>query len=230
MESATRSHGYRTVADLAYDQLRERILSGALEPGARIDQDAEAERLAASRMPVREALRRLESEGLVQILRHRGAIVRPLSITDLEDLYVLRIELEGAASRLGTERITDSQLDAMRELIAPMEAIVERRDVQAWLAIDWDFHAILYGAAGYQRLLSTIQSLREEAGRYRLIGFKQPRELEHSLKSHHTILAAVARRDGGAVEEVVQGEMIRSRTEMARVLGQLTPDGTAEGR
>ena len=90
--------GYRTVADLAYARLRQRILSGELAPGSRIDQDAEADRLLASRMPVREALRRLESEGLVEIVRHRGALVRGLSVSDLEDLYVLRIALEGVAA------------------------------------------------------------------------------------------------------------------------------------
>lgn len=213
-------NGYRTVADLAYAQLRRRILSGELAPGARIDQDAEAERLDVSRMPIREALRRLESEGLVEIVRHRGAQVRPLSVGDLEDLYVLRIELEGAAGRLGTERLDEAGLRRMRQLLPTMEGIVARHEPAAWLDVDWAFHATLYAAAGHPRLLALIRSLREEVGRYRLLGLHQPQELELSLQSHYDIVAAGERRDGAEAERVIQASLSRSRARVRELLEQ----------
>jgi DNA-binding GntR family transcriptional regulator len=181
-------------------------------------------------MPVREALRRLESEGLVEIVRHRGALVRGLSVSDLEDLYVLRIALEGVASRLGTERLIDNNLQQMQDLLPEMTAIVAREDATAWLDTDWRFHSLLYAGCGHPRLLATIQSLREEAGRYRLIGIRQPKEFERSLESHHTILTAAARRDGAAVEHVIQAELARSRDRMRRMLEerQLATEAAAQ--
>jgi DNA-binding GntR family transcriptional regulator len=183
----------------------------------RIDQDAEAARLGASRMPIREALRRLESEGLVEIVRHRGAVVRPLGVADLEDLYVLRIALEGTAGRLGAERVNQDVLDRMRALMPAMAEIVACRDAAAWLEIDWPFHSALYEAAGHPRLLATIRTLREEVGRYRLLGLAQPQELELSLQSHRAILAACAERDGAEVERIIRASLEHTRDCLRRV-------------
>jgi DNA-binding GntR family transcriptional regulator len=212
--------GYRTMADVAYQMLQNRILSGALRPGERIDQDAEAQRLNASRMPVREALRRLEAEGLVVIHRHRGAVVRPLSVNDLEDLYVLRLALEGVAGRLGTEHLTDDGLQAMHALLPAMEAIVARQDPAAWIDLDWTFHEILYRAARRPRLLRTIQTLREEASRYRRIGLALPDVLAVSLREHKAILEACARRDGEEVEFLIRNALERTRRELRQWLEQ----------
>lgn len=210
--------GYRTMADIAHDALRERILSGALLPGERIDQEAEAERLSASRMPIREALGRLEAEGLVEILRHRGAVVRALSVDDLEDLYVLRLALEGVAGRLGTENLSAEALTGMGRLLPAMEEIVARDDPVAWLDIDWTFHETLYFAARRPRLLRTIYSLREEARRYRTVGLSLPDVLEVSLREHRAIVDACARRDGEEVEFLIRNALERTRSELRQVL------------
>jgi DNA-binding GntR family transcriptional regulator len=214
----THDGGYRTMADVAYAVLHGRILSGALQPGERIDQDAEAQRLNASRMPVREALRRLEAEGLVDILRHRGAVVRPLSVEDLEDLYVLRLALEGVAGRLGVEHLPDDQLRFMRSLLPAMEAIVERGDPAAWIDIDWTFHETLYRAASRPRLLRTIQSLREEAKRYRSVGLALPDVLAVSLLEHRAMVDACLRRDGEEVEFLIRNALERTRSELRQLL------------
>ncbi len=217
-DPAPAATGYRTMADIAYDALRDRVLSGALPPGTRIDQDAEAERLNASRMPVREALRRLEAEGLVEIVRHRGAVVRPLSIDDLEDLYVMRLALEGAAGRLGAEQIADHDLDAMRQLLPAMEEVVSRGDPVAWLDLDWAFHETLYRAARRPRLLRTIHGLRQEARRYRTVGLSLPRVLEISLREHRAMIDACDRRDGEEVESLIRNALERTRGELRHLL------------
>jgi DNA-binding GntR family transcriptional regulator len=213
-------NGYRTFADFAYRHLRRAILTGELAPGSRVDQNAEASRLGASRMPIREALRRLESEGLVEIMRHRGAIVRPLTFADLEDLYVLRIALEGTAGRLGAARLDEAALARMRGLLPEMAAIVARHDPAAWIEVDWPFHAALYQAAGHPRLLATIRTLREEVGRYRLLGLAQPRELESSLAGHEAILTAGARRDGAEVERIIRTSLEHTRDCLRDLLAQ----------
>jgi DNA-binding GntR family transcriptional regulator len=206
------------MADVAYEVLQSRIISGALRPGERIDQDAEAERLNASRMPIREALRRLEAEGLVEIIRHRGAVVRPLSVEDLEDLYILRLALEGVAGRLGAEHLSDDGLHAMRGLLPAMETIVNRQDPVAWIDVDWTFHETLYRAARRPRLLKTIQSLREEARRYRKVGLTLPDVLAVSLQEHRAIIDACARRDGEEVEFLIRNALERTRRELRQLL------------
>jgi DNA-binding GntR family transcriptional regulator len=206
------------MADVAYEVLQHRILSGALKPGERIDQDAEAQRLNASRMPVREALRRLEAEGLVEIFRHRGAIVRTLSLEDLEDLYVLRLALESVAGRLGTENLSAEALDSMRSQLPAMEAVVQRGDPSAWIDLDWTFHETLYRAASRPRLLRTIQSLREEAKRYRTVGLALPDVLAVSLLEHRAIVDACARRDGEEVEILIRSALERTRRELRQLL------------
>ena len=211
-------NGYRTMADVAYAALQRRILSGALQPGERIDQDAEALRLNSSRMPVREALRRLEAEGLVDIIRHRGAIVRRMSVDDLEDLYVMRLALEGAAARLGTASLPGESLDAMRNLLPEMESVVARGDPAAWIEIDWVFHKTLYEASRRPRLLRTIQTLREESSRYRQIGLALPRVLEVSLSEHRAIVDSCHRRDGEEVESVIRSALERTRRELRELL------------
>lgn len=211
---------YRTMADIAYDELRRRILSGALPAGSRIDQDAEAARLNASRMPIREALRRLGAEGLVDITPHRGAVIRALSAADLEDLYVMRLALEGVAGRLGAEQLSASELEAMRQLLPAMEQIVAQDDPVAWLELDWAFHQMLYRAAQRPRLLQTIYQLREEARRYRTVGLSLPRVLEVSLYEHRAMIDACERRDGEGVEALIRQALERTRNELRFVLEQ----------
>ncbi len=209
---------YKTAADYAYAQLRSRIVRGELAPGERIDQDAEAARLSVSRMPIREALRRLASESLVDIAPHRGASVRPVSIDDLEDLYVLRLALEGLAGLLGTLAVDEIQLTQMRALIPKMENVVERHDPDAWLELDWTFHSLLYTAAGRPRLVRYIQMLREEASRYRRMSFMYTDELHAGLESHHAILTACDTRDGKEVERIIVRSLEMSREKLRSLL------------
>lgn len=216
----TGTDGYRTMADVAYDELRRRILSGALPAGSRIDQDAEAERLRASRMPIREALRRLGAEGLVDIAPHRGAVVRALSAADLEDLYVMRLALEGVAGRLGAAQLSPEDLEAMRQMLPAMEEVVAQEDPVAWLELDWSFHHTLYRAAQRPRLLQTIHQLREEARRYRTVGLSLPRVLEVSLHEHRAMIEACERRDGEEVEVLIRQALERTRSELRVLLEQ----------
>lgn len=169
-------------------------------------------------MPIREALGRLASEGLVIVVPHRGAQVRPLNAEDLQDLWILRVTLESMAGRLGAERIADDDLRRMRDLVPTMNAVVERNDPIAWLEVDSTFHTTLYAAAGHPRLAKFIQTLREEASRYRRIGLGMPGELKLSLDGHHRILAACSRRNGEEVERIIRTEVERSRDKLLALL------------
>jgi DNA-binding GntR family transcriptional regulator len=207
-----------TAADYAYHEIYNRIILGEIPPGERINQDAEAERLQLSRMPVREAVRRLASEGFVIITAHRGATVRPLSIEDFEDLYDLRTCLEGRAGRLGTHQIDDVGIEQMHALVPAMEQVVDAGDLAGWLDVDWEFHRILYEAANKRRLMQLIRRYRQEARRYRLLGLSFPDELSISLNDHYAILAALADRNEEKVEELIQQAIAASQLKVAEML------------
>lgn len=211
---------HRTLVDLAYATLRRGILDGSLAPGSRIDHEAEARRLDVSRMPIREALRRLENEGLVEIQSHRAAYVRPLSADDLEDLYVLRIALEGTAGRLGAERLDKRGLARMKALLPKMASIVEQGDRTAWLEADAEFHETLYEAARQRRLFSVIKGLRDEASRYRLVGLAQLRELTLGLQDHQAMVIDCEARDGAAVEQRIRAALERWRAMLHDLLDE----------
>lgn len=209
---------YRTMADLAYATIRRQILIGELAAGQRIDQDAEAQRIQVSRMPIREALRRLEAEGLVEIAHHRGAHVRAMSGDDLEELYVMRIALEPVAGRLGAVQITSEILGELNDLLPRMESIVSEVDAVAWLKVDWIFHSTLYESAQHPRLLRTIQGLWEEVGRYRKLKLAFREELELSLAEHRAVIDACVRHDGIEVEQIIRDSLERSRQTLPDLL------------
>lgn len=217
----SQSIAYRTVGEFAYARIREQILSGELTPAQRVDQDALARDLGVSRMPIREALRRLETEHLVVITPHRGVTVAPLSSADLQNLYMMRIALESLAGRLGAMQMSNTEFEYMRSLIADMEVIVARNDPVAWLEVDWTFHSTLYTATRSHRMVHHIKVLRDEAGRYRRISLARQEELRLGLDGHRAILDACDLRDGSRVERIIRTTLGESRDKLL----SLVPDG-----
>jgi DNA-binding GntR family transcriptional regulator len=203
---------------MVYVQLRRRIVDGSLPPGSRIDQDAEAEALGVSRMPLREALRRLEAEGLVSVVRHGGAFVRDLSLGDLDDLYLLRAALEGLAGRIGTEQLSDTELNEMKCLVPSMEAVVRSPDLDAWLNVDWEFHSIIYGAAGHPRLFKMIRMLLDESARYRHLILADPEEVRLAFGHHREIIFACEQRDGERVEGVIRASIEKAHKRLRSLI------------
>ena len=147
--------------DAIVDALRADILDGRLEPGVPLRQDEVARTFGVSHIPVREALRRLEAEGLVAIRPRRGAIVADLSASELEELNDMRVALESSALRLAIPNITKTQL-------AKAARILDRNDADQtkWGALNTEFHCILNEAANRPRMLATIRSLQRNVERY----------------------------------------------------------------
>jgi DNA-binding GntR family transcriptional regulator len=211
---------FQSAADVAYAQLRRRIIDGSLPPGGRIDQDSEAAALGLSRMPLREALRRLEAEGLVSVIRHGGAFVRDLSLEDLDDLYLLRTTLEGLAGRIGTERLSDQELAGMKQLLPVMVEVVEAPSLVAWLDVDWRFHSILYGAAGHPRLVGMIRMLLDESARYRHLILSDPEEVRMAYEHHRGIIQACEGHDGQRVATIIQDSIVLAHQKLRALIAE----------
>ncbi len=146
-------------------RLREAILDGRLAPGTPIRQEALAQQLGTSRIPVREALRQLESEGLLTLVPHSGARVARLDLKELIELYRLREALEPMAIAESATRLSDGQLVELRSLAALIEA--SRADLQAWIRHDRTFHLLSYDAAPFPRLQRMVHGFWNTTQQYR---------------------------------------------------------------
>jgi DNA-binding GntR family transcriptional regulator len=214
--------------------LQGRILSGSIPIGARLRQEALADEFGVSRTPVREALRKLEVTGIVELLPHRGAIVRGPSARDIREAYDVRAELEGRAAELAAAHISDHDLRRLREAEALFRAsvttLVARRgrpdweDSSSWVQANDLFHQAILEAAANRRLIATISDLHRSFPRdltwAALSG--NSRLLEENVEQHAAILSGIEHGDPEEarrrmVEHVRSaGELIARHFERAR--------------
>ncbi len=200
----------------AYEQVRAAIVENRYTPGQRLIEQRIAAELGLSRTPVREALRILEAEGLVVSVRNRGAIVRPLSPTEVGDLYGLRIRLESYAAELAAERITDDELAAL--VVAADEFGAVRHDVDVTTIegvrrlneANRQVHDCILAAARHDRLATMLARTVDIPLVFQAFRSFGPSEIERSDTFHHLIVDAIGRRDGaraGALmaEHIAQG-------------------------
>ena len=152
--------GSRLMADRVAHALREAIVSGRLRPGDHLVEQRIASELGVSRSPVREAIRRLELEGLVVGEPHRGARVTRLTVDEIRDLYVVRATLECLAGRLAAPRLLHADRDRLRQLVQSMESAGRRRDLRKLSTLDAAFHQLIGEACGNRWLIRILGSLR----------------------------------------------------------------------
>ena len=184
-----------TLWQRVYDHLRAEILSGRLEPGAELAEVALSEQLGVSRGPLREAIGRLASEGLVTVRPRRGAVVRSLSKEEFVELYQVREALEMLAVRLAVPRLGPEDVAALEELVATMAAHAERGEVAEFFESNSAFHVRLVEASGNAKLLELYEQLLAQLGRYRLRSLTLRGNLERSVAEHAAILRAAKRGD-----------------------------------
>ena len=196
-------------------ELREAILAGEYAPGERIRQEILAGRHGASRLPVREALRMLEAEGLVTLVANTGAWVSSLTLADCEELYQVRERIEPLLLRYNVPLLEDAELDRLEALAAAMET---SRDVEEFLAADREFHLSCYGAAETSMLGETVLRLWNRTQHYRRAYTRMFRaEGDQSVHhEHHLLVHAIRRRDLDEAERVLASHIRRTRLELAR--------------
>jgi DNA-binding GntR family transcriptional regulator len=195
---------HQTVDREVYDQLRQAILRGRLPPGQWLRQEELAASFGVSRMPIRDALRTLCGEGLVDQLPHRGFRVAPLTAEELEELYATRMGLEGLAARLAAARMTPAVLERMARVLEDLEPLCRSHDLEAYLFAEAEYHHTCYSASGRERLCRNVADLRERAARYLRVVFSSPTRLEESLEHQRRLFASCERHDGPAAERALQ--------------------------
>lgn len=181
--------------ELVCDALRNAIADGSLRPGIRLMEIQLAEELGISRTPVREAIRKLEQEGIVVMIPRRGAYVADISLKDITEIYEIRISLDMLAASLAAERITDDELEEMDKQLLLTTQYVNNKDINKIVACDSVFHDVLYRAARNERLVSIINNLRDQLTNIRARSMAQPGRLAETMQEHRNLLDAIATRD-----------------------------------
>jgi DNA-binding GntR family transcriptional regulator len=190
----------RTLWERVHDHLRDEILAGRLTPGTELGEVALAESLGVSRGPVREALGRLATEGLVTIRPRRGAVVRAFSNDEFIEAYQVREALETMAVRLGVPQLTADHVRALERAIEEMSAYGAADDVQGFFEANTAFHLVFFDAAQNRMLADLYRQLRGQIDRHRLRSLELRGDVRRSIAEHKAILRAAK---AGDVERAV---------------------------
>jgi DNA-binding GntR family transcriptional regulator len=218
----------KTKSTTVYQNLREMIITGNLRPGAVIDQDGYARQFNCSRLPVRQALLQLASEGLVTVGRGRRIFVSQLSLDDMVEIYSARAALEPMLAKAGARKCEKGQVATLLRLLDQQRMAVEQRDPARFLRLDRDFHDVLHQASGFGYICKIVDQLRDRASRYiyAYVSFRD--HLFSSLKEHEDIVEAVSNRQYERVEELVRHHIEEGAEKLAMIIA-LSTDGNRQG-
>jgi DNA-binding GntR family transcriptional regulator len=184
-----------TLANMTLVAIRDRILGGAYPEGEPLRQDAIATSFGVSRIPVREALRQLEAEGLVSFHPHRGAVVSSLSLDEIEEVFSLRATIETGLLRGAIPRLTEEHLARADEVLRRYSRALRARDVVAYGELNWQFHSTLYAPADRPVTMGIVQRLHQQADRYLRMQLALTHGEHRASEEHRAILAAARQHD-----------------------------------
>jgi len=185
----------QTVGSMTVDAIRDGILHGHYAEGEPLRQDALADELGVSRIPIREALRQLETEGLVTFNPHRGAIVSSLSLDEIEEVFDLRASIEPDLLRRAIPRLATHQLDQADEVLDRYAVALRTGDVAKWGVLNWQFHASLYAPAARPVTMNIVQRLHQQSDRYLRMQLALTHGETRASEEHRAIAAAARSHD-----------------------------------
>ena len=193
-----------------FQQLKNSILAGEFENGAELREIALAKKLGVSRTPVREALRQLEQEGLVEIYPNRGAYVKGITYKDVEDIFRIRARLEGLCAEMAVSSITHEQLDKLDEIILLSKFYEEKKDMEHLLKMDSQFHEVLFESCGSKMLEHQMKDYHQYVQKARLRSLKRQERAKKSTQEHEEILLAIKDRDAKRADELATRHILNA--------------------
>lgn len=193
-----------------FQQLKNSILAGEFENGAELREIALSKKLGVSRTPVREALRQLEQEGLVEIYPNRGAYVKGITYKDVEDIFRIRARLEGLCAEMAVSSITQEQLDKLDEIILLSKFYEEKKDMEHLLKMDSQFHEVLFESCGSKMLEHQLKDYHQYVQKARLRSLKRQERAKKSTMEHEEILDAIKARDAQKADELATRHILNA--------------------
>jgi len=214
--------------------LRQAIIDGRLAPGQRLTERQLTEMTGVSRTLIREALRQLESQGLISVIPNKGPVVRELTAEEGRDLYAIRAVLEGLAARLFVENADAAMAEMLSKAVDAVVAAYERGDFPEALRTKNQFYEVLFRGSGSETLSSMLQTLHARICRWRALGVTHPQRSPgragEAIRGLKAIQDAIGRRDAGAAEQVTREEAMHGAAEVMRLLSRSFPAAHAARR
>jgi len=199
-----RRRDHSTASQYVADVIRERLISGSEAVGARLNQRKLAEELGVSVIPLREALRVLQAEGLVTIFPHRGAFVTSLSRDELNEIFVIREQLDPLATKLAVGRLSVEELRSLRLILDAMERDTQAGNLDGLTKLNRDFHGTIYNGAQMPILAQLIMGLRERYSAYSRLCIELPGYSTRSLADHQLIYEACVARSSSKAAKIMR--------------------------
>ncbi|WP_068747967.1 GntR family transcriptional regulator [Thermovenabulum gondwanense] len=194
----------KPIRELIYEHIRKMIFSGELKEGERLVEKDLAEKLKVSRTPVREALRKLETEGLVVHLPRKGVVVKGFSKEDVIEIYSIRKSLEALAISFTVQNITEKEIEKLKNLNEKMKEVAKEEDTEKLFELLREFNKVLVESCRMPRLINLINTYREYLERFRVVTMSKKERRLSALKEHDEIIDAIIRRDANRAQSLVQ--------------------------
>lgn len=209
-------------SERAYEAIRDMIVSGRLRPGETVSEVQLAEALAVSRTPVREAMKRLLGQGLVEATPRGLRVFRPTA-ADVAEVYFLRAAIEGAVARAAAARISAARLAELGRIQAGGVEAAKRGDVAALVELNGRFHRLVAEAAGSARAAAALRDLDPLVAAYRRLSLLSPEHQHGSVADHARLIGLLERHDGPGAEALVRGHIARAGRRVAEAVLQMEP-------
>jgi len=210
---------YKPLREVVFNSIRGAIISGVLKPGERLMEVQLAEKMGVSRTPIREAIRKLELEGLVVMIARKGAYVADLSIKNIIDVLEVRAVLEGLASGLAALRMTEEEIKDLELTARHFEQAMNSNDVEGVIQTDIEFHEKIFKATRNEKLLQLTNSLMEQVQRFRVMYLNKAIKSTNLIKEHYKIVEAISRRNREMAENIAKIHIQNAEKDMMRLLG-----------
>lgn len=203
MEFEVNMNEYLPLRDVVFNTLRQAILKGDLKPGERLMEIQLATKLGVSRTPVREAIRKLELEGLVLMVPRKGAEVAQITEKSMVDVLEIRRALEELAVRLACERMTPEGLETLKQAEEKFEEVLGKEDITTVAGADVEFHDTILRATDNQKLIQLLSQFREQMYRYRVEYLKREECHPQVIKEHQDIIQTIENRNKDEAAEYI---------------------------
>ena len=211
---------YLPLRDVVFNTLRQAILTGEMEPGERLMEIQLANKLGVSRTPIREAIRKLELEGLVIMIPRKGAEVAHITVKDMRDVLEVRSALEELAATLACKNVTPEHIEELKTANRVFEAAIVSKDVVAIVNADVAFHNIIYSMTDNQRLIQLVNSLSEQMYRYRLEYIKNESSHKTLIKEHNKLIEYIENGDKEKACELIREHITNQEKDIERTISE----------
>lgn len=200
---------HRPLREIVYEQLKMQILTGKIIPGTRMMEVELAEEMGVSRTPVREAIRKLEKEGLVTIEPRRGAYASDISVKDMVDTLEVREDLEALAAALAAERMTPEQLEELQRIASGYTEAIKNSDTEKIISFDELFHKHIVSCSGNKTLMQISETVQELALRFRYLYYDDFSRYANMPVEHKQIIDAITSGDAETAKETADSHVKR---------------------